>query len=34
MVGLKIRIQKIKMNSLLWEGVFRGSFELKIIKEL
>jgi hypothetical protein len=34
MVGFKIRIQKIKMNSLLQEGMFWGSFELEIIKEL
>jgi hypothetical protein len=33
-VGFKKRIQKNKMNSLLWEGVFWGSFELEIIKEL
>jgi hypothetical protein len=34
MVGFKKRIQKNKMNSLLSKGVFRGGFELEIIKEL
>jgi hypothetical protein len=33
-VGFKKRIEKIKINSLLQEGVFWGSFELEIIKEL
>jgi hypothetical protein len=28
------KIQKNKMNSLLSKGVFRGGFELEIIKEL
>jgi hypothetical protein len=34
MLGFKKRIEKIKRNSLLQEGVFRGSSELEIIKEL
>jgi hypothetical protein len=33
-VGFKKRIQKNKLNSLLSEGVFWGSFDLEIIKEL
>jgi hypothetical protein len=34
MVGFKKRFQKNKMNSLIKEGVFKGNFELEIIKEL
>jgi hypothetical protein len=34
MIGFKKIIQKHIMNSLLQDGVFSGSFELEIIKEL
>jgi hypothetical protein len=33
-VGFKRKVQKIKKNCLLSEGVISGNFELEIIKEL